>query len=226
MQEPGNEDLIPVMLTITIKNRDDFTDAYNHLRQSFTKLLKKANNWKMRKNKPELVPEFVKVIGAVYSFEFKIGKGGQWHPHLHMFAMVEDYIDQPKLSSEWFEITCDSFVVGVTECKNGILSGLIEVLKYSTKFSDMTPAQTVEVFEKTQRRALVSPLGILRQVPLGDFDSDEQLDGDFIDYVAHYLYRKNGYKLKLKADVHDDVKEEASRRLAEEKAVLTIDKQR
>jgi hypothetical protein len=226
MQQPGNEHLTPVMITITIKNREDFAEGFNHLKQSFTKLMKKASDYKRRKNKLGAPPEMAKVRGGVYSYEFKIGKGGKWHPHLHMFALLDCYIDQPAFSREWLEITGDSFVVGVTECKGGILPGLIEVLKYSTKFSDMTPAQTVEVYEKTKGRTLVSPVGILRGVSVEDLDSDEQLDGDFIDYVAIYLYQKNGYRLKLKRDLHEDdeVSEEVQKRLKEEREVLRRDK--
>lgn len=220
MEAQDNAHLVPVMLTITIKNRDDFFEAFMHLKNSFTKLMKKANNWKIRKNKPEICPEFVKVVGGVYSYEFKVGKGGKWHPHLHMFALIDEYIDQQALSDQWLEVTGDSFVVGVTECKNGILAGLIECLKYSTKFSDMTPEQTVRVYEQTKGKTLLSPVGILRGIKVEDIDSDEQLDGDFIDYVAHYLYSKNGYRLKLNTDVHQDVVEEGQRRIEEEKSIV------
>lgn len=220
--DQDNKHLVPVMLTITIKNRDDFFDAFMHLKQSFTKLQRAATNWKHRKIKPAIMPEFCKVLGGVYSYEFKVGKGGKWHPHLHMFALIDDYIDQSKLSDEWLEITGDSFVVGVTECKNGILSGLIECLKYSTKFSDMTPEQTLHVYENTIGKCLVSPVGILRGVPIEDIDSDEQLDGDFIDYIALYMYSKNGYKLKLKRTLHeeDEPSEEGARRIEEEREIL------
>lgn len=213
---PEHQNLIPVMITATIKNRDDFKDAFNHLKLSWSKLLKKSQNWKQRTNKPAVMPELVNMVGAVYAYEFKVGKGGKWHPHIHMFALLSNYIDQEKLSQEWLEATGDSFIIGVTECKNGILKGLIECLKYSTKFGDMTPEQIVHVYENSKGSALVSPLGILRKVPIEDIDSDEQLDGDYIDYIAHYLYSKKGYKLKLKSEVHEDVIAEGERRIQEE----------
>jgi len=222
--DPKNANLKPVMLTFTIKNRDELHDGFQHLKSSLQKLMKKANNWKQRINKPDVVPEFVKVLGGVRSFEIKTGKGGKWHPHAHIFALLDDWIDQPKLSQEWREVTGDSFVVGVTACKDGLLKGLIEVLKYTTKFGDMEPAEILEVAKETQNAQLTSPFGILRGVQVEDIDHDEQLDGDFIDYVAHFLYSKNGYKLKLKKDVHDDDPDgpaaEGRRRMEEENEIL------
>jgi hypothetical protein len=225
LSRPDSAHLKPVMLTFTIRNRDELHDGFEHLKSSLQKLMKKANNWKQRKTKPEIVPEFVKVLGGVRSFEIKMGKGGRWHPHAHIFALLDDWIDQEKLSQEWLEITGDSFVVGVTACKGGILKGLIEVLKYTTKFGDMTPAQILEVAEETRNAQLSSPFGILRNVKVEEIDHDEQLDGDFIDYIAHFLYSKNGYKLKRKGDVHEDVTAEGERRMEEEKRILKRSRQ-
>lgn len=201
--DPQNAKLKPVMITITIKNKDDIHEAFDHIKHSFTKLMKRANNHKNRKNPPLVMDEFCKVVGGVYAFEIKKGKGGKWHPHIHFFALLNDYIDQEKLSSEWFDITGDSFVVGISECKKGILKGLIEVLKYTTKFSEMKPAEIVEISNMAKNRTLCSPVGILRGVKVQPIDEDTQLDGAYIDYIAHFMYRKNGYKLKLKAEVHE-----------------------
>lgn len=220
LASPGTAHLKPVMLTVTVKNGEDCRDTFLHLKDSFRRLQRKANDYKRRKNKDGIAPEFVKVLGGVYAYEIKKGKGGKWHPHLHMFALLDDWIDQEKLSREWLEITGDSFVVGVTACKGGVLKGLIEVLKYTTKFSEMSPADIL-IIEQTVRGAnLVAPVGVLRGVKVGEIDHDEQLDGDYIDYIAHFLYSKNGYKLKLKSDVHEDVVSEGQRRMAEERRSL------
>ena len=209
--DPKTAHLMPVMITLTIKNRDDLDDAFNHLKHSFTKLLKRSNNQKSRKVKPPVMDELTKSAGGVYAFEIKKGRAGQWHPHIHFFALLEDYIDQEKLSNEWLDITGDSFVVGVTACKNGILKGMIEVLKYTTKFSEMKPHEIVEISNMSRNRILCAPVGILRGIKVKPMDQDDQLDGAYIDYIAHFLYRKNGYKLKLKAEVHETVEEIMSR---------------
>jgi hypothetical protein len=207
LSDPETAHLKPVMITITIKNREDINDAFNHLKHSFTRLQKRAIEQKHRKKPPAVMDEFTKIKGGVYAFEIKKGKGGLWHPHIHFFALIEEYIDQEKLSNEWFDITGDSFVVGVTACKNGVLKGLIEVLKYTTKFSEMKPSDIVEIADMARNRTLCSPVGILRGVKVQPIDEDDQLDGDYIDYIAHFLYRKNGYRLKLKTEVHETVDE-------------------
>jgi hypothetical protein len=191
------------MLTFTIKNREDITDALNHLKLNFGKLWKRSRNQLRRVNPPESYDELCKVAGGVYSIEIKRGKGGLWHPHIHMFALLTGYVDQDKLSQEWLEMTGDSFIVGVTKCDNGIMAGLIEVLKYTTKFSEMEPVDIVEIADCAQGKTLTSNLGILRGVAVDIGSADDQLDGDYIDYIAHFMYRKNGYRLKLKAEVHD-----------------------
>lgn len=217
--DPKNAHLKPVMLTFTIKNREDLHDGFQHLKGSLRKLMRKSTDYKRRKNKSDTPPEFLKVLGGVRSFEIKIGKGGKWHPHAHIFALLDDWIDQDKLSQEWLDTTGDSFVVGVTACKGGILKGLIEVLKYTTKFGEMEPAQILEVAQQTRNAQLTSPFGILRGVQVEEIDHDQQLDGEFIDYVAHFLYSKNGYKLKRKKEVHEDTIAEGERRIEEERQI-------
>lgn len=219
---PEHSKLKPVMITFTVKNGEDCRDTFQHLRHSFTKLNQKANNWRSRKTKPAVMPEMVKSQGGVYAVEIKKGKGGKWHPHIHMFALLDDWIDQEKLSQEWLEITGDSFVVGVTACKGGILKALIEVLKYTTKFSEMQPADVLTIEQSVRGANLCYPLGILRGIQVEELDHDEQLDGDFIDYVAHFLYSKNGYKLKLKAEIHEDTIAEGQKRIEEENRIKVM----
>ena len=44
-------------------------------------------------------------------------KTGEWHPHVHMFALLDTWIDQEHLSETWHEITGDSFVVDIRRKK-------------------------------------------------------------------------------------------------------------
>src|SRR5664279_1847921 len=69
--------------------------------------------------------------GAVYTYEVT-NKGNQWHPHIHILALVPDYVDlgfvdpetgkktrfgafQDALIEEWKEITGDSMIVDARE---------------------------------------------------------------------------------------------------------------
>jgi len=222
LSDPHHVNLKPVMITLTVKNEDDCRERFLHLKHSFRKLTRKASDYKRRKNKEGAPPEFCKVSGGVYSYEVKRGRGGKWHPHLHIFALLENWIDCEALSQEWEEVTGDSKIIDVRECQGGILKGLIEVLKYTTKFSEMSPADILTVEETVQGATLVNPLGILRGVQVEELDHDEQLDGDFIDYIALFMYQKNGYRLKLKRELHDDDEPsaEGARRIEEEREIL------
>ena len=44
-------------------------------------------------------------------------KTGEWHPHVHMFALLDTWIDQEHLSETWHEITGDSFIVDIRRVK-------------------------------------------------------------------------------------------------------------
>lgn len=191
-----NPHLIPVMITWTVANGDDLGERLSHIKIARQKIGEQARNQRKRKNPPPIMNELTKVLGGVYQYEIKRGKGGRWHPHIHEFALLSDYIDQAKLSAEWQQFTTDSRIVGVTLCKNGILHGMLEVLKYSTKFSEATPADVVEIHDTAKGSRLISNHGILRGVPEPDIDSDEPLDGPYRDYIAMWLFSRNGYELR------------------------------
>ena len=70
------------------------------------------------------------VEGAVWSYEIKRGKGsGLWHPHLHMIALAEVAPDARLLSSEWHQITGDSYIVDVRPIsQDDPASGFVDIL--------------------------------------------------------------------------------------------------
>lgn len=89
--------LIPAMLTLTVKNGPDLLERFNHLIGSFRTLQSRRRDW-FKKGRGWT--EFAKIDGAVFSVEFT-NKGNGWHPHLHAFVLLDDYIDQAALSAEW-----------------------------------------------------------------------------------------------------------------------------
>ena len=60
--------------------------------------------------------ELCKAHGIVYAVEIT-NKGRGWHPHIHMVALVDDWIDGKKLSQQWEAITGDSKIVDVRRLK-------------------------------------------------------------------------------------------------------------
>ena len=44
-------------------------------------------------------------------------KTGEWHPHIHMFALIEDWIDQEEFAEYWYNLTGDSIIVDIRRVK-------------------------------------------------------------------------------------------------------------
>jgi hypothetical protein len=189
--------LIPVMITLTIKNGFDLGERILHLKQAWRKMIAAARKGKSDKCHDGKI-EWNKVMGSLRSIEVTLSEKTGWHPHAHVFALVDQYIDQAKLSAEWARFTEDSFIVGITECKNGILPGLIEVVKYSTKFSDMEPDEVWHVFKTAAGSRFFDPQGALRGVPEPEIAEDdiEGLTGPWRDFLALWNWGKEGYQLR------------------------------
>ena len=57
---------------------------------------------------------FVKLMAVFYTTEYTFNnKTNQWHPHIHIFALLNDWIDQEELAETWHDITLDSYIVDV-----------------------------------------------------------------------------------------------------------------
>jgi hypothetical protein len=191
-------DLIPVMITLTLKNGEDLTERKLLLQDAIKAMYAAAR--KAAKNPDKNLPiEWNKVEGALNAIEVTYGKGG-WHVHCHAFCLLTDYIDREKLSAEWLRFTGDSFIVHVRKCDQGdAKAGLIEVLKYSCKFSSMTPAQVWEmhcVFYGASR--LINPMGCLRGVKVGPLESDdiEDQSGPYRDFLAIWLHSESKFRIE------------------------------
>lgn len=137
-----------VFLTLTLKNGDDFLERFGHLEQSFQTLKDRRRDWK---KKGWGFNEFCKIDGCVYSYEIT-NNGNGWHPHLHIVALVDDWIDRIKLSKEWEAITGDSKIIDIRRIKpdeNGdYMEAFMECFKYCMKFSEMSKEHIWEVHEK------------------------------------------------------------------------------
>ena len=95
-----NRKLKPVLITLTVKNGSDLRERADHLLNAFRKLLERRRDF-IKKGRG--YNEFCKVQGAMYSYEKHIQrkKTGEWHPHIHMFALVDSWIDQQEFAEYW-----------------------------------------------------------------------------------------------------------------------------
>jgi hypothetical protein len=192
----GRSDLIPAMITLTLKNGPDLAERLDHFKESW-----KAQGGAVRKaksNPDKNTPlEWNLVAGSVSAIEVTYGVDG-WHVHLHAFVLLTGYVDYKKLSKEWQRFTGDSKIVDVRKCRGGIMAGLVEVLKYSTKFSSMTNAQIYEVYRTCKSSRLINSQGVLRGVLGGDIDEDDisKMTGPYRDFYARWFERLGKFNVK------------------------------
>lgn len=194
--------LVPAMITLTTKNGPDLIERLHHFKSAWSSML--AAKRKASKGSDRHTPiEWNKVLGSLRAIEVTVSKNQEWHVHAHIFVLLTDYIDQPSLSSQWERFTGDSYVVDVRKCRNGIEPGLLEVLKYSCKFSSMTNPQVYEVHSKFRGTRLVDPQGLFRGVPEPDIDSDDSSDmtGPYRDFIARWVASQRGYTLDFLPEV-------------------------
>lgn len=189
--------LIPVMITLTVKNGRDLAERYQHLDHSLRRLTQKRRN--ARKASAKTKTELAKVEAAAMSTEVTFNQDTQeWHPHVHMVALVSDYLDPFALSSEWEDITGDSKIVDVRkiQAKEGDLAdGLLEVFKYALKFSDLDPKDRVYASECLQGKRLVRTLGSFRGLEMPEKLVDDPLENlPYLEKV--YQYTNKGYELR------------------------------
>lgn len=195
-----NADLVPYMLTLTIKNGQDLKERYEHLQKCVKKLLKSRRDYEKRGSG---FNEFCKIQGAVYSYELTYSKHG-WHPHIHMIILLhktQKMAFNPRskknslLSKQWKKITGDSFIVDVRRIYGDPVQGFIEVFKYALKFSDLTPQQTIDAFSLLRGSRLQGSFGLFRGVKIDKDLNEDPLDG--LPYMEmYYSYLKSQFTLK------------------------------
>lgn len=201
-------DLKPVFITLTVKNGGDFLERFNHLMSSFKKYQKAKRDWH---NRGTGFNELCKCEGIVYSIEIT-NKNKGWHPHLHMVALVDDWIDRVKLSREWLKITGDSKIVDVRRLKpfvengqNNYMDAFLEVFKYAMKFSDLTYEQIWYVHEALSPNGrlmrLQGTLGLFRGVHVPEYLTDEEIakNSPFMAIMYHFL-AGSGYSVVATKD--------------------------
>lgn len=172
-------DLRPYLVTLTVRNGVDLGERYEHLSESFRRLM-------ARRREPRTLSALREVSGGVGSVEFtNIGNG--WHPHIHLVVLAVEPPNQTDLRGEWESITRDSFMCDVRPIENPI-GGFCEVFKYAVKFSDLAPADNWHAFGVLARRRLLTSFGCFRGVEIPEELTDSAADLAALPYVE-ILYR-------------------------------------
>ena len=193
-----NRKLKVALLTFTVKNGHDLQERSSHLITSLRTLIKRRQDYK---KKARGFNEFCKIDGAMYSYENTYNEQtGEWHPHVHMLVLLNDWIDQEQLSETWHEITGDSFVVDVRRVKKskefGYAKAAAEVCKYALKFGDLTVEKTWEAFKILKGNRLSGAFGSLYGVKIPENLADElpeDKDLPYLEMLYKFVYGKHSY---------------------------------
>jgi len=190
-----NPNLKAYLVTLTVKDGADLLERFNHLQDS----VKAYNRQRRDGSSGRNLVEFNKALGAVGSYEFKIGSGsGLWHPHFHAVWLCEEKPDQDLLSREWKEITVDSHIVNVTPFHNqdDVVGGFLEVFKYALKFSDMPLDQNWHGYQTLKGKRLVTSFGLFRGVDVPENNEDDLLNDEPYIELFYRFIKGAGYSLE------------------------------
>ena len=166
----------------------------------------------------------------MYSYENTYNeKTGEWHPHIHMFALVDQWIDQQEFSEYWHSLTGDSMVVDVRRARkekgHGYSKAAAEVCKYALKFGDLSVEKTWEAFKVLKGKRLTGSFGLLWGVKIPETMTDDMPDDETLPYMEmlyKFVYgKKSHYDLAITRMV-----EPKARERAEEKEATTTTHER
>lgn len=193
-----NPRLHAFFVTVTIKDREDLSDAFQHLRNAMKKMIKQRSN-AIRGQK---FVEFAKALGGVYSIEVKRGKGsGLWHPHVHMVWICEVAPDAVKLSHEWLALTGDSYIVDIRECYgDSLVDSFLEVFKYALKFSDMSFSDNWLAYQILKGKRLIDSFGCLKGVEVSESLLDDDIKNEPYILMLYRFLSNSGYSFVGQGD--------------------------
>jgi len=151
--------------------------------------------------------------GGMGSIEFTYTKNG-WNVHINWLVYSDNRVQYKEITDgkkSWYQNDDlehflrrfnDSYIHSINELdftsREAIRKNILEVLKYSLKFSSLGPAQLIEVYYKLYRKRLFFTFGTLRGLDLEAID--DVTFGDDIKDTEEFLrivYQrvKNSYEL-------------------------------
>jgi len=177
-QDPA---LKPYLVTLTVKNGLDLGERFAHLANSVRKYHKRRHGTRQ-------TGEVRKAHSAVWSYEFT-NKGNGWHPHVHSIWLCHTPPDPVTLSSEWRQLTGDSFIVDSRPLDMvDPVASFCEVFKYAIKFADLANADRLHAHKTLKGKRLQDSFGDLRGLDVELTEGDDLLDDlPFIRRLFHYV---------------------------------------
>ena len=207
-----NRKLKPVLITLTVKNGEDLQERFEHLTGSFKTLLQRYRDFK---KKGRGFNQFCKIDGGFYTTEYTFNnKTNQWHPHIHIFALLNDWIDQEELAETWHDITLDSYIVDVRRVRKtkeeGYSKAVAEVCKYALKFSDLSTEKTFQAFLTLKGKRLTGSFGSMHGVKIPEKATDDMPTEElpYLELLYRFVFgERSYYNLEITKDVKPKAKD-------------------
>ena len=186
-------ELLPYLVTITVRNSHDLDEVLAHLLDSLRVLHRRRN----RKNQPSIMHA---VAGGVYAVELTYDAETGWHPHAHAIWLASEAPGTYALRSEWEKITRDSFMCDVrpiaAEAQESPdidphAGGFAECFKYAMKPAELGADRLEIAYPKLAGRRLVGSFGVFRGVQEPDSLADDLSGLEALPY-EEFLYRYFG----------------------------------
>ena len=140
----------------------------------------------------------------------------QWHPHIHIFALLTDWIDQEELAETWHEITLDSYIVDVRRVRKPKLRDTAKLLQRSVSMLSSSAIyrlkNTWHAFLSLKGKRLTGSFGSMHGVKIPDTATPDDKPSEELPYME-MLYRfvfgpKSYYNLEITKDVKPNKRNE------------------
>lgn len=192
-------------VVLTVKNGDDLSERYEHLKKSLKKLVDRRRQAILAKNGEKssnyaLNSVFANVSAGAYSIEIKKGENSNlWHPHANLLLLSEGRILESEIKAEWKKITKDSKIAYCQVKDDDDKTVFVEIFKYAMKFSEMEFDDNFMVWDILKGRNLMGTFGDFRGLDIEKEDTKIALkDEPYIELFYKYQSEFQKYKLHRK----------------------------
>ena len=191
-----------IVIPVRHSKSESYETVFNRLevvRQKITQSMRNA-----RKGKTNNF--WSQFSGGMFSTETTKTKNG-WNVHLNLIInapkgtkLALNRFNQAKPLEEWLKAKGDgSYVHNIQKIDSSsdqsMRNSLVEVLKYSLKFSSLSNSDLLEVYVRTYRKRLFGTFGNMRGVGIEDveLEGDSVPDNEFLELI----FRRVGYEYKV-----------------------------
>jgi len=221
-EEFKNKDWYYIVIPVKHTKQDTFEEVYSKIENIKKRIVMQVKNGKRGMSKKF----FTRFQGGIYSTEVTYSANG-WNVHINLLLNCERGTDLGVFEKHGKTLSSaeisdflkpyDSYVNSITKVDfsthDSIKSNLLEILKYSLKFSDLSDEKLIEVYVKTYRKRLFGAWGNLRGKGIEDAEIEENTSGEVeeIVYIREIEKGKPSYKLYRRVErkeVKGDIKED------------------